>query len=201
VPGAQLAWEVIERSGERLHAQLAWTRPPLLAVFPFPHRMELAASLRPDALTLETTLVAGAEGPVPVSFGFHPDFGLPGVPRARWRLALPAMQRLALDARLIPTGGEAPFPAFDAELGARRFDDGFRILEPSAVFRLSGPDRAIALEAMEGFPYLQLYAPMEREQVSIEPMTAPANALVSGRGLGVVAPDGRYRAAFRVLVS
>ena len=31
-------------------------------------------------------------------------------------------------------------------------------------------------------------------------MTAPANALVSGRGLSVVQPGGEWRAAFRLRV-
>jgi len=36
-------------------------------VFPFPHRVEMTASLVSDGLTVETILTAGSEGPVPVS--------------------------------------------------------------------------------------------------------------------------------------
>ena len=35
------------------------------------------------------TVLANAGDDVPVSFGFHPYIGLPGVPRDRWRLVLP----------------------------------------------------------------------------------------------------------------
>ena len=125
---------------------------------------------------------------------------LPGVPRARWRLALPGMRRLALDARLIPTGEEAPFAPFDAELGARTFDDGFRLLTAQSAFSLRGGGRAIRVELLEGFPYFQLYAPPEPEQVSIEPMTAPTAALSSGSGLTLVAAGERYRTAFRITI-
>jgi galactose mutarotase-like enzyme len=197
---AGLAWQVVVSTAGQLRARLAWTQPERLAVFPFPHLMELAASLDARGLTLETTLVAGREGPVPVSFGFHPNFALPGVPRARWRLGLPGMRRLALDPRLIPTGDEAPFAPFDGELGAQTFDDGFRLLASQSAFHLRGGGRAITVEFLEGFPYLQLYAPPEPEQVSIEPMTAPTAALSSGRGLALVAPGERYRTAFRVTI-
>src|SRR5439155_587245 len=84
----------------------------MLAVFPFRHRLELTITLRPDGLILETGLVAGLDDPVPVSFGFHPYFGLPELPRGQWRLKLPAMRRLILDQRGIPTGEEQPFGGF-----------------------------------------------------------------------------------------
>src|SRR5262245_37806230 len=82
-----------------LAARLDWTRDDLLVVFPFPHCLEMTATLRADSLTIETILVAGSDGDVPVSFGFHPYFGLADFPRARWRLKLPVMRRLTLDDR------------------------------------------------------------------------------------------------------
>jgi aldose 1-epimerase len=86
----------------RLAARLEWIRSDILAVFPFRHRLELAATLRPDGLTMETTLVASPAGPVPVSFGFHPYVGLPELPRAEWQLTLPPMRSLVLDRHGIP---------------------------------------------------------------------------------------------------
>ena len=109
VPWSLLAWQTIEARQDRLAARLDWSSSDLLAVFPFPHRLELTATLRPDALTLETILTAGPEGPVPVSFGFHPYFRLPGLRAAQWRLSLPPMRKLVLDRRGIPTGEEQPF--------------------------------------------------------------------------------------------
>ena len=41
-------------------------------MIPFRHRLEMGVMLKPDGLTLETMLFAGPDGPVPVSFGFHP---------------------------------------------------------------------------------------------------------------------------------
>jgi aldose 1-epimerase len=199
VPWPRLAWEAVATEA-RIDARLDWSRSDLLAVFPFPHRLELAVILGSDALTFETTLVAGAAGVVPVSFGFHPHFGLPGVPRAQWRLELPALRHLALDPRGIPTGAEEESLPSDAELGARTFDDGFALRRSAESFHLSGGGRRIAVELLEGYSHVQLYAPQAEELVSIEPMTAPTNALVHGRSLPLVAPGGRYRAVFRVRV-
>ena len=199
VPWSRLAWEAVATNA-RIDATLDWNRSELLAVFPFPHRLELAVTLESDALTVETTLVAGAAGVVPASFGFHPHFGLPGVPRAQWRLAVPALRHLVLDPRGIPTGAEEESPPSDAELGARTLDDGFALRRSAESFRLSGGGRHIVVELLEGYSHVQLYAPQAAELVAIEPMAAPTNALVSGRVLPLVAPGGRYRAVFRVRV-
>jgi aldose 1-epimerase len=201
VPWSRLAWEVTEARRDGLAARLEWARDEHLAVFPFRHRLEMAATLRPEGLTLETTLVAGHDAPVPVSFGFHPYFGLPGLPRSQWRLGLPPMLRLALDRRQIPTGAEEPFGGMDAELGALDFDDGFAMLEGTESFSLQGAGRRITVEILEGFRYAQVFAPKGKEYVALEPMSAPTNALMTGNGLQLVKPGGRFRTAFRVRVT
>jgi aldose 1-epimerase len=198
---ALLAWEVFEAKPDQIAARLDWNRTDLLAVFPFPHRLEMTVTLRPDGLTVETTLVAGCEGPVPVSFGFHPYFGIPGLPRAQWQLTLPAMRKLAADGRGIPTGGETPFGAFDAPLGETGFDDGFVVLEERSAFSLAGAGRRIIVELLAGYRHAQVFAPKDKDYIAIEPMTAATNALASGRGLQLVEPGERFRAAFRITVN
>ena len=144
VPWPLLAWKLTEARQDFLAARLIG-REDLLAVFPFRHHLEIAATLRSDGLTIETTLVARPEGPVPVSFGFHPYFGLPELPRAEWRLELPAMRKLALHRRGIPSGVEELFGEFKALLGEKGFDDGFALTEEQA-FSLRGSGRRITVE-------------------------------------------------------
>ena len=200
VPWSRLACDLIDSQRNRLSARLEWSRKDLIDIFPFPHRIELTATLGPEALTLETTLIAGPDGPVPVSFGFHPYFGLADLPRAKWRLGLPTMHRLLLDERGIPSGAEEPWDRFDSEIGERAFDDGFALLEACPSFSLAGGCRRITVEFLAGYPYAQIFAPNDQEFVAIEPMTAPTSALTSGRGLRVAAPRERFEAAFRVRV-
>jgi aldose 1-epimerase len=200
VPWSRLAWDVTEASPEKLVARLAWDRVDPLAVFPFPHELEMSVTLRSDGLTVETTLTAGPAGDVPVSFGFHPYFGL-AEPRSAWRLELPAMRRLSLDARQLPDGGESAVLAFDGPLGGRGFDDGFALEHDGSVFAVAAGGRRIAVELLEGYRYAQVYAPTDRDFIAFEPMTSPTNALVSGRGLTIVRAGDRHRAVFRIEVS
>lgn len=201
VPWAQLAWEVTEASGAALRARLDWTREDLLAIFPFRHRLEMVVVLRADALRVETTVLANGGDPVPVSFGFHPYLVVPGLARERWRLTLPAMRRLVLDGRGIPTGQETAFAKLDGTLGAMAFDDGYRLLEEPAVLRLAGPDRVLSVSLLEGYGHAQVFAPKDKAFVALEPMTAATAALSDGRGLRTVEPGAQFRAAFELGVT
>jgi galactose mutarotase-like enzyme len=200
VPWSKIAWEVMAAEPPRLVAQLPWEREELLAIFPFPHRVELMASLAPSGLTMETTLRAGPHRPVPVSFGFHPYLGLPDLRRDHWHLALPAMQKLALDGQGIPTGAESPFEGFAGALGQTAFDDGFALPGEGLSMSLAGAGLRITVELVAGYRYAQVFAPADKDFVALEPMTAPANALASGRGLRLLEPGGTFRATFRIRV-
>jgi len=199
VPWSKLPWEVTASRADTIEARLAWTGPELLAVFPFPHALELRVALAPGSLSLETALFAGPGAAVPVAFGFHPYFALPGS-RPQWRLRLPSMRRLQLDANGIPTGREEAAPAMDTPLADGSWDDGFALEAEPATLGISGGGLAISVDFLEGFGYAQVYAPPGKPFVALEPMTAPTSALTTGRGLRTVAPGDRYRTAFRIRV-
>jgi aldose 1-epimerase len=200
VPWGQLVWEVVEAKRDSVLARLEWERPELLAVFPYPHKLEMAATLDPNGLTLEITAFAAAESGLPLSFGFHPYFGIPQLPRPQWRIRLPVMRRLLLDAQGIPTGGQESFGPIDSPLGELNFDDGFAVMDERPTFSLSGAGLKITIIFLEGFPYAQVFAPKDKDFVALEPMTAPTNALTSGQGLRVINPGTESRASFRVTV-
>jgi galactose mutarotase-like enzyme len=196
-----LEWQVIETAPMRIVARLDWTSENLLRVFPYPHRVELTASLAADGLTIGIALVAGTAGAVPVSFGFHPYFGISAVPRESWCLRLPPLQRLHLDARGIPTGDRAAAAACDIELGDRAVDDAFALCDEHATLGIEAAGRRVTVEMLHGYRYAQVYAPQGGDCIALEPMTAPTAALSTGRGLTVIEPGERFDAAFRVVVA
>jgi aldose 1-epimerase len=200
VPWSLLPWIVTEARQDFISARLEWSAVDLLDIFPFRHCVELAVSIQPDGLTLETTLIAGSEGSVPVSFGFHPYLRIPELSRGNWQLELPAMRKLLADSRGIPTGAEEPFGGFNARLDENTFDDGFALMNERTSFSVAGASRRISVDLLEGYPYAQVFAPRDKDYIALEPMTALTSALTSGRGLRLVSPGQRFRAVFRIRI-
>jgi galactose mutarotase-like enzyme len=200
-------WEVMRAgatpSAARLETRMVFSPDAaLLDAFPFPHELHLAATLRDDALVVETTLAATGHVAVPVSFGFHPYLRLPGVPREQWMVELPVRQRLVLDQRQLPTGAREAVRIDPAPLGDRTFDDAFLAPPDSVPFTVAGGGRRIAVEFVRGYTVAQVFTPAHAAFICFEPMTAPANALVhGGPDLRLVKPGDRFTAAFAIRVA
>ena len=132
-------WRTTSRDETRIRAALDFgAHPELLAAFPFPHTLEIEASLSIDRLRITTTVRPTSTTAVPIAFGFHPYLRLPGVPRAGWQVTLPPRRHLVLDERGIPTGAGERQPATRFELDDRGFDDGYDGLASRSTFSVSG---------------------------------------------------------------
>jgi galactose mutarotase-like enzyme len=177
-------------------------RGDLLAAFPFPHRIEVEVTLVGSTLTLDTSVMASGEVAVPVSFGYHPYFRLPGIERTAWDVEMPVSERIVLDDEELPSGRMQDARIESGPLGPRTFDDEFAAPEDSAPFVLQGGGRRVEVSLGDGYPYTQVYAPDDDEVIAFEPMTAPTNALVSdGLDLSLVQPGETYRATFSIRVT
>ncbi len=221
VIGGRLAWELEDGLGENIEgaaapngegahagtgqsltARLSWSdaKPELFEVFPFRHDLIYRVRLAPGRLEIELTVEACGADAVPVAFGFHPYLSLPGVPREEWQIEMPAMRGLELDSLQIPVAGGEVVPARRFALGESEFDDGFEAVSEPARFVAAAGGRRISLELLRGYPCAQIYSPAGAQFICFEPMTAPANALRSARGLRLLAPGERFSAAFAVSI-
>jgi aldose 1-epimerase len=186
--------------GPRLVATFDFAaREDLMTVFPFPHQLRIEHGISGETLTITTTVRASGDAPVPIAFGYHPYFRLPGVERTAWSVEIPVSKRVVLDSEEIPTGDvdEAEVPP--GPLASRTFDDEFEA--PSEPFALEGGGRRIEVPFGEGFPFAQVYAPDDDDVIAFEPMTAPTNALVTGRNLTLLQPGEAYEASFSIKVT
>ena len=194
-------WRLTDRGPSWLTAELDFgAHPELLAVFPFPHVLELAIRLEARrARRSTTTVTAGRESAVPLSFGFHPYLAPPGAAREDWWVELPARTALELDSLSLPTGA-APSstprrsrsePARSTTCSRWRRARGSR--SPAAV-------AALTVELTSGYRYAQVFAPADQPVICFEPMTAPVDALRSHDGLRSVPPGGSARATFTLRV-
>jgi aldose 1-epimerase len=193
-------WEVLDEGPSQVRARLDWTAwPELTAGFPFAHMLHLCARLTDERLEFTTHMVATVGDPVPVAFGFHPYLRLPGVDRADWHVTLPVRSRMALDARMLPTGRSEPVDVPPGPLGDRTYDDAFDGLADPVEFVLAGGGRRLSVAFGEGYRFAQVYAPPGEAFIAFEPMTAPIDPFISERTM-ILAPGDRYRACFAITV-
>ena len=203
--GASPYWELLGAEGDdssaRLSARLDFgVHPEYLEGFPYPHEVRLDVTLRGPLLTIRATLTPTGTLGVPVSFGFHPYFTLPGVAREDWHVELPRMDRLVVDDQLIPTGELEPFEVEPGPLGDRTYDNVFTNLPDPPRFAVAGGGHRISVEFVGGYRYGVVFAPEDDDVICFEPMTAPGNALISHDGLRLAAPGEPFTAAFRITV-
>jgi galactose mutarotase-like enzyme len=73
-------------------------------------------------------------------------------------------------------------------------------MEDQTTFWVAEATCKISVELLVGYRYVQIFAPRDKDYIALEPMTVPASALTSGRGLRLVPPGERFRAAFRIRI-
>lgn len=181
VLAAYSGWQVTAQSENTLTATVDFgATPELLATFPFPHVLTQHVALAGRRLTIETSVSPTAAASVPLCFGYHPYFTIPGVPRGDWELTTPAMRHLPVDGRGIPTGDHDDWAGGTQSLQSVTYDDGFDEVPEGAVFSLAGGDRRVDVVFETGYPAAQLFAPGTDSLIAIEPMAAPTDALRRG---------------------
>ncbi|GAA3703319.1 aldose 1-epimerase family protein [Arthrobacter ginkgonis] len=171
-------------------------------IFPqhgFPFRMRHTATYALDAgghLSVRQELANLGRATAPAAFGAHPYLRVGDVPVEDLVLTVRGQRRLVADERLIPVGEEAVSGDTDFRGGKRvgdvRVDVAITELEAGPDGRyehvLAAPGgRRVALWADKTFPYAHIFVTDtyrgEPLAVAVEPMSAPADALNSGRSL------------------
>jgi galactose mutarotase-like enzyme len=193
-------WEVTATSARRDVARLSATTIVEAPAFPFPHLLEVAVAAHDDRLVVDTTLVPTGDRTVPVAFGWHPYLRLPGAPRSRWSLRLPAREHFALDERGIPTGARAREPAEDDAVGRRRFDDLYALGRDRRLSFTDEDGASVELRGDARYPYALVWVPARERFAALEPMTAPTNALAGGDP-PLVEPGDAFTARFELRVA
>ena len=196
----QPGWGIEQRRARRGSAELRASIDVDAPAFPFPHRIEVAVTAHDQELGVETTVVPTGRRSVPVGFGWHPYLRVPGTPRSRWRLRLPARTHLTLDDRGIPNGGERRERREADAIAGRTFDDLYRVDRDRQLALVADGGSSITMRADAGYPFAQVWVPAGRPFAALEPMTAPTNALVDGTA-PLVEPGDAFSARFTLTVT
>ncbi|MDQ0614215.1 aldose 1-epimerase [Microbacterium sp. W4I4] len=187
------AYDVVEQSEDAV--TLAATIFPQTG-YPYLVATTVRFALTDAGIDVAHTLTNHSADAAPVALGIHPYLTIGDADPRDLVLRLPAETYFETDDRMLPVG-ESPVSDGTDLRGGRRLSDlqldtGFASLHRDAdgLVRttLSAPDdRTVTLHQGAGLDYVQAFTtdryPGQSLVVAVEPMTAPADAFNSGRGL------------------
>jgi aldose 1-epimerase len=173
--------------------------------YPWTLDLHVLYDLSADGLTVTQTATNLSDRAAPYASGAHPYLTAGPGPVDGWELTLPAGLRLLADDRKLPVG-EEPVEGTPYDFRVTRplrdtvLDDAFGELSrdhdgvATAELRDPATGLGVALWADRHHPWLMIYSaddqPEPRAALAVEPMTAPPDALRSGRDLVTLRPAG-----------
>lgn len=192
------AYDVVEQSESSL--TLRGTIVPQTG-YPYLVETTVTYALTDAGIEVTHTLTNHSATTAPVALGTHPYVTIGGVDPRELVLHIPAETYFETDDRMLPIGEQPVSGGTDLRAGRRlgdvELDTGFATLRRDADglarTTLTAPDgRTVTVWQGEGFDYVQAFTtdryPGQPLVVAVEPMTAPAEAFNSGRGLRRLAP-------------
>lgn len=192
------AYDLVEQSESSL--TLRGTIVPQTG-YPYLVETTVTYALTDAGIEVTHTLTNHSATTAPVALGTHPYVTIGGVDPRELVLHIPAETYFETDDRMLPIGEQPVSGGTDLRAGRRlgdvELDTGFATLRRDADglarTTLTAPDgRTVTVWQGEGFDYVQAFTtdryPGQPLVVAVEPMTAPAEAFNSGRGLRRLAP-------------
>jgi aldose 1-epimerase len=185
--------------------------------YPFTLRFDVDYRLSDGGLSVRTTVSNVGREAAPYGSGHHPYFTV-GTLIDQTLLKMPALMRLELNDRLIPTGRVLPNrgTAYDflelRAIGSLSMDTAFAnlVADSDGLVRVHlqvpGGDPRITLWMEPVYKFLMVYTPdaipdkaRRRRSIAIEPMTCAPNAFRSGDGLIVLQPGESSSGSWGIL--
>ena len=188
--------------------------------YPFQLDTSVTYTLTPDGLEVTHWAQNVGADAAPYAVGAHPYFQIGGVPTGDLTVTTSAATRILVDDRSNPIGTESVAgTSFDLRAGRRvgelDLDVGFEdvaVLDNRVEHTLAAPDgRSLTIWGDENMRYVQVYTPRNfptiananasagaaaatavHQAVAIEPMTAPADAFNTGKGVHWLEPGAEW---------
>ncbi len=203
-----LNWRALEKDAHQVRMGLELHQQP---GYPFSLQLEIGYRLGAGGLTVETRARNVGADPLPFGAGHHPylSVGTERVDEALLRV--PALSRLEVDERLIPTGRAMPVRGTEYNflepraIGEVKLDTAYADLLPDAdgISRVelrapTGQPRA-AVWMDSAYSHVMIFtgdtvspAARRRRGLGVEPMTCAPNAFRTGTRLRVLQPGETF---------
>lgn len=162
--------------------------------FPFKFNIELIYLLSKDSLKFEVVIQNTDTMAFPFSIGWHPYFKTRNIYDSY--IKFNCDRKILLDKRMIPKGDEIINEKLKLQIKDKTFDDCFKLNNNEVI--LITPDYTIAIKGSEENSFLQIYTPIKRNSIAIEPTSSPADSFNNKIGIKILKPNEIYNLDWRI---
>ena len=156
--------------------------------FPFQYSITLKYELTNTALSLDVEIKNLDSNSFPFNLGWHPYFSTTNLFNST--LLLNSYKKIVVNNSMIPVNEEEINWEKPIKIENKTFDDCYVLNNNSITFKTPEYQFEFSFSTTEN--YLQLYTPLNRKTIAIEPQTAPANSFNNGKGIQVLKPNESY---------
>jgi aldose 1-epimerase len=202
-------FECTERYADALEARLVLSAATdgTVAGYPFHTSIKISFIFSAAGISICTEVENTGTKAAPVGIGWHPYFrALPEVDG--FSLSLPVVAVYETNARNLPTGTtlSAVHVAQLQPVARQHFDTGYRVAATEeglaeAVLCYPGSSVRVVVWQESGagkYNFLQVYTPVQRRSIALEPMTSAVNAFNNGIGLLRLEPGQKQTLTFGI---
>ena len=184
------AFEVIdeETSSDKAIVSITYVEDKKVEGFPFQYSITLKYELTNTALSLDVEIKNLDSNSFPFNLGWHPYFSTTNLFNST--LLLNSYKKIVVNNNMIPVNEEEINWEKPIKIENKTFDDCYVLNNNSITFKTPEYQFEFSFSTTEN--YLQLYTPLNRKTIAIEPQTAPANSFNNGKGIQVLKPNESY---------
>ncbi len=164
--------------------------------FPYTYTIQLEYILTPNMIELNIEITNTDSKTFPFTLGWHPYFLSSDLSKSS--LIFDCNKKTVLDERNITKEISYIEPIGSIEIKEQTFDDCY-VLNSNEVAFLT-PEYILKLTSTEEDSFLQIYTPLHKNTIAIEPTTGVSDSFNNGIGLKTLQPNETYRIGWNLKI-
>ena len=179
----------IETSEAAAKVVLSYTSDEKLAGFPFKFQLIITYLISNSSLQLNIDVKNLGEESFPFGLGWHPYFKSDDLSNSF--LSFSSEEQLVCDENQIPKSAKKNTLPQTFKLESRFFDDTFILLDKEVTFKTDSYDLDMIFSKTSK-AFLQIFTPLDRNSIAIEPMSCSPNVFNNDNGLKTLQAGESY---------
>ena len=178
-----------ETSSLETNIQLSYNSDGSLKGFPFKFKFQVNYLITERGITINFNIINQDSSSFPFGCGWHPYFKSNNL--ASSSLSFTSKEKLVCNKDLIPIGITSNKESSTFKVKNKKFDDTFILLKNEINFETNNYQLHMTFNETKN-NFLQVYTPIHRKSIALEPVTCTPNAFNNKNGLLELKPNEHF---------